>query len=412
MRILFVADGRSPITKNWIKYFAKSDAEVHLVSTYPCVFPFDLASINIVPVALSSLAKESSAQVVKEPSESARLSSRALLRRIIPVSTRTWIRQWLGPYTLPRSAGRLSNLIRSIKPDFIHAMRIPFEGMLTTIALRELPEIPLMVSVWGNDFTLHAHASRLMSDYTRQVMERADALHTDTHRDQLLAREWGYKEQNQVIVLPCAGGVDMGIFYPAPHLNDRDVITIINPRGFRAYVRNDTFFRSIPLIIKEKQNIRFICPAMESETQAVKWLGSLDISSYVRLLPLQSPEEMANLFRQAQIITSITTHDGSPNSLLEAMASGCFPIVGDIDSLREWITQDVNGILIDPVDPRQLAEAVLKAVGDVNMRAAARQINVRMIEERAEYQKGMAEVYNFYKSIVLGLSAVDDKRLR
>lgn len=400
MRILFVADAHSPITKNWIRYFTDFDIEVHLVSTHPCIPDIDLDSFNVIPVAFSSLEKATSTDVLKESSKGISLMPGSLLRKVIPVKTRTKIRQWLGPYTLPQSAKKLRRIIQNIKPDLIHAMRIPFEGMLTTIALREIPQIPLMVSVWGNDFTLHASTSKMMSAYTRQVMGRADALHTDTYRDQRLAREWGFDAQNPVILRPCAGGVDMGIFYPASLDVERDVITIINPRGFRAYVRNDTFFRSIPIVISENKNIRFLCPAMEGEAQAIKWLESLDIARYVSLLPHQSPLEMANLFRQSQITTSITTHDGTPNSLLEAMACGCFPIVGDIDSLREWVTQDVNGFLIDPGDAMQLAQAILKAVGNVELRTAARQINIRIIDERAEYQNGMAEVYKFYQSIV------------
>ena len=37
-----------------------------------------------------------------------------------------------------------------------------------------------------------------------------------------------------------------------------------------------------------------------------------------------------------------------PEAILEAMALGCFPIAGDIESVREWITPGVNGILVDP----------------------------------------------------------------
>lgn len=406
MRILFVADGRSPITKNWIKFFIKANLDVHLVSTHPCDLPFELASFKIVPIAFSSLEKESITSGDKVTQGSSRLNLQGFLRSVIPLNARTRIRQLLGPYTLPRSANKLRYIIQKVEPDLIHAMRIPFEAMLTAIALRGSPQIPLVVSVWGNDFTLHASSSRIMSEYTHEVMARADALHTDTNRDKLVAREWGFNAHNPVIMQPCAGGVDMGVFFPRPLENDPDVFTIINPRGYRAYVRNDTFFRSIPLIIKERTDVRFICPSMEGEIQAMQWISSLDISRYVRLLPPQLPGQMADLFRESQITASITTHDGTPNSLLEAMACGCFPVVGDIDSLREWITQDVNGILIDPGNPEQLAEAILKAIDDIKMRESARKINTRLVEERAEYQTMMAETARFYKSILSRSKAV------
>jgi glycosyltransferase involved in cell wall biosynthesis len=40
------------------------------------------------------------------------------------------------------------------------------------------------------------------------------------------------------------------------------------------------------------------------------------------------------------------------------MACGCYPVVGDIESLREWITPGVNGSLIDPGDVKALRMAV------------------------------------------------------
>ena len=56
MRILFVADGRSPIALNWIRYFVDCGDEVHLASTFPCRPELALASLSIVPVAFSQSA--------------------------------------------------------------------------------------------------------------------------------------------------------------------------------------------------------------------------------------------------------------------------------------------------------------------------------------------------------------------
>ena len=50
------------------------------------------------------------------------------------VGLRTTLRQWLGPLTLPGAARRLRTLIDHLQPDLIHAMRIPYEGMLAALA--------------------------------------------------------------------------------------------------------------------------------------------------------------------------------------------------------------------------------------------------------------------------------------
>ena len=56
MRLLFIADGRSPIALNWISHFVESGHEVHLVSTFPCQQKLDLVSLEVIPVAFASAA--------------------------------------------------------------------------------------------------------------------------------------------------------------------------------------------------------------------------------------------------------------------------------------------------------------------------------------------------------------------
>jgi glycosyltransferase involved in cell wall biosynthesis len=108
---------------------------------------------------------------------------------------------------------------------------------------------------------------------------------------------------------------------------------------------------------------------------------------------------MAELFRGSQIAISPSTHDGTPNTLLEAMASGCFPIAGDIESLREWITSGVNGLLVDPGDPAALAKAILLALRDPEMRRRAAQSNRELIRQRAEYHHVMRQAEKFYRQV-------------
>ena len=90
----------------------------------------------------------------------------------------------------------------------------------------------------------------------------------------------------------------------------------------------------------------------------------------------------------------------TPNTLLEAMASGCFPVIGDIESIREWIEPGVNGILFNPTDPEELASGILLAIENDNLCETARIKNLKMITERAEYQKVMKKVEGFYRELL------------
>ncbi len=387
MRILFVADGRSPIALNWIAYFIDQGHEVHLASTFPCAPAFNLAGMNTLDVAFSGLAGE--------PAPGGGTARRAGLRRIAPIGLRTTIRQFLGPLTLPRAAGQLHEIIEKTQPDLLHAMRIPYEGMLAALAK---PRVPLLVSIWGNDFTLHAPANPWLGRLTRHTLQRADAIHADCQRDIRLAWEWGFPQGRSYQVLPGGGGIQLDLFKPSERAPDQPVV--INPRGFRAYIRNDAFFAAIPLVLARCPEARFICPTMARETRAQTWVQEKGISGSVELLPSQSRPEMADLFRRSQVVVSPSTHDGTPNTLLEALACGCFPVVGDIESLREWITPGVNGLLVDPGDPQALADAILAALDQSDLRQRAAGHNRRMVEERANYRQVMRAAEIFYRSIM------------
>lgn len=404
MRILFVADGRSPIALNWIAYFTYTgtagDYEVHLASTYACQPALNLASLSFVPVAFSAAAAGAQDRIGIGDGKS---GLRSVLRRAGTTGLRTALRQWLGPFTLPQAARKLQAIVREVQPDIIHAMRIPFEGMLSALALDNTDQ-PLLVSVWGNDFTLHATANPWMGHYTRRTLRRASALHTDCQRDLRLAREWGFDGTKPSLVLPGNGGIRMNVFYPSdeahrPGPDPEGSFQVINPRGFRAYVRNDVFFRAIPRVLEREERVRFLCPAMQQEARAQRWVAQLGLQASVELLPKLSRLQMAALFRESLIAVSPSTHDGTPNTLLEAMASGCFPIAGDIESLREWITPGVNGLLVDPGDAHALAQAILSALQDPEMRQRASQSNRQLIRERAEYHQVMRQAAQFYHQI-------------
>jgi len=407
LKLLFVVDGRSPIALNWVRYFVDQGHEVHLVSMYPCQADLELASLTVIPVAFSS-AVEAGSMGTGVPNWKGRL-----LRAIATPNLRTWLRQRFVPRSLPKAAVQLRALIAELQPDLIHAMRVPYEGMLAALACSPLPapRIPLLISIWGNDFTLHAPATRQMVHLTRFAMQHADALHTDCYRDQPLAQQWGFDPAKPAVVLPGGGGIQLDVFYLLPSPCEASPQgtgrgeggeggLVINPRGLRAYVRNDTFFRAIPLVLARHPQTRFLCPTMQGQPEAQKWVDSLGISQSVDLLPHQSRPEMAALFQRSQVVVSPSTHDGTPNTLLEAMACGCFPVVGDLDSLREWITQGENGFLVDPADPQALAEAICEGLQNPELRARSQEINARLIAERAEYGQAMRQAEAFYGTII------------
>ena len=119
MKILFVIDARSPIAANWVRHFVDQGDDVYIASTFPCYLDFPVRRLEVTPVAFSS---------VKKPSRNPGSASARSL------GLRSAFRHWFGPLTIRRASLKLRRYIEDVKPDLVHALRVPYEGMLAADA--------------------------------------------------------------------------------------------------------------------------------------------------------------------------------------------------------------------------------------------------------------------------------------
>ena len=400
MHLLIAADGRSPITQNWIKMTAGLGWRISLISTFPCGAVAGAQLVAVLPVGFSALGGGQ----VKITGSSSGGWKRQLLNRFRPLALA--LRAWLAPLMLKRFQKRFAEIATDLEPDAVHALRIPFEGML---AESTPGNIPLILSVWGNDLTLHARTSPLMGLFTRRALRRADGLMADAERDLALAETWGLRAGRPTLVLPGGGGLDLdalqGIIANSelPFELPAGRPIVVNPRGFRpGSVHQDVFFKSIPLVLKEQPDAFFVCTALAGQPQAERWVEEAGLEAHVRLLPYLPQAQLWRLYARSSVYVSLSSHDGTPNTFLEALACGCFPVVGNITSLRAWLQDGSNGLLVDARDPRQAAEAIIQALADETLRKDAREKNRMLIESRAEISQVRAAYQAFMKKLVAG----------
>ena len=385
MKLLLIADGRSPITRRWISMLQPLGFEIVLLSSYPCEPPDGIKRFHILPLAFAA---QGGAQAGSGMSSLKKM----LINKLRPLALS--LRHQFGPRTVSKRSKKYLEILQFENPDLVHALRIPFEGMLAGFTP---VEIPLILSTWGNDFTLHAPSTPEMTMLTQNALQRANALISDTRRDVALACEWGFDRTKPSLVVPGNGGLNLQeLEYITRGIQKAEPPQLINPRGLRSYVRTDTFFKAIPLILAKRPDVKFACASMAGQTEALEWVQRLGIEKNVRLLPYLSQPELWKEYARSQVTLSISTHDGTPNTLLEAMALGCLPICGDLDSIREWIVPGKNGVLINPTDPKALAEAVLESLGNQEFQESAARWNVELIRLQANLEFTREKVKQFY----------------
>lgn len=396
LRILFVVDFRSEIARGWIRYVVDAGHEAFVVSSFPLT-PSQQAGYTVehMNIAFSRFTRTDAAPTTASRPSAVRTAVGRVIRS--PAAHRAWhtVSATMAPVEAGRHQARLQRIVRDFRPDVVHAMRIPYEGVVTA-GLR--PGTPFLLSIWGNDLTLWARRSRRMGAATRRVLARADALHTDCERDARLAREWGFPAGRPSIVLPGGGGIDEAVFHPAATERDGRPL-VVNPRGIRQYVCNDRFLHALPAVIEAVPGATVACVDMAGNRDLERLVAGLRLDGMVRLLPALAPSEMADLYRAATVSVSPSVHDGTPNTLLEAMASGCLPVAGDIESVREWVEDGRNGLLCDPTDPESIARALVRGLTDRDLQRQAAVHNAELIARRARRAAVMEQAIAFYRTL-------------
>ncbi len=111
-------------------------------------------------------------------------------------------------------------------------------------------------------------------------------------------------------------------------------------------------------------------------------------------------ERFRQALSEAEVFVSVPSSDGTSVALLQAMAVGCFPIVSDLETQREWIEDGVNGFRVPLHRPDLLAERISRALGDPALRRAAAQRNRGIVEARGLNEKEMARMEGLYRRLV------------
>jgi glycosyltransferase involved in cell wall biosynthesis len=134
--------------------------------------------------------------------------------------------------------------------------------------------------------------------------------------------------------------------------------------------------------------------ATGSETENLKQLcKTLLIESNVEFLGWLDAKNNAENYAKSKIWVSIPLSDCTAISLLEAINLGCVPVVSNLPSSREWIEDDVNGVIVKDIDGEFLSKALV-----LNWDRVA-EINKKIVEQRGTKEVNRKIFYEIYDEI-------------
>jgi glycosyltransferase involved in cell wall biosynthesis len=89
-----------------------------------------------------------------------------------------------------------------------------------------------------------------------------------------------------------------------------------------------------------------------------------DAAGRIEFLGQQPHGSLAALRRKAAVVVVCSRYETFSMTVLEAWAHGCPVVASNIGGIAELVQDGVNGLLCNPGDPRDLAEALIRILGD------------------------------------------------
>lgn len=279
-----------------------------------------------------------------------------------------------GASTVVIGGGRLwplglRSLIRRRRPDIVHVHSPVLAGVVRL--LRSTKQIDChIVTTEHNRWPRHHQLTRALNRATSSMDDARIAVSIDV-RDSM-----SRPIRSTTTVLDYGVPVDaireLGAHRPemrARILGDRaDSATVIGiVANFRPEKAYDTFLGAVEIAVLSNPDLVFVVvgqgPGEDAFHEAVSASG---LEENVQVLGYR--EDAIMVMTMFDIFTLSSRHEGKPVSLMEAFALGIPPVCTRAGGIPEAIIDGQNGLLVEIDDPKGLAQAWLRLVGDHELR--------------------------------------------
>ena len=300
------------------------------------------------------------------------------------------------PYLEVTENEALKRVLLDIKPDVVHSFEMQGCSYPIFKVMQECPNIKWLYSCWGNDlyyyqqFPIHLKKIKL-------VLSRVNYLHTDCKRDFELAKQLGFQGKH-VGVIPGGTGYklqDLEV-YKLP-LEDRKIILV---KGYEHHLgRGLNVVKALQGIQNLIQHYKVV--VFGAHTKVIDYINSQNLNFTVFDRHGLSHDELLKIMGRSLIYVGNSISDGMPNTLLEAIVMGVFPIQSNPGGVTgEIIENGKNGFLIqDPNNIKEIQQHIEEALKDNERLRNAQSIN-HSISRQLDYflnQKKVVELYERFR---------------
>ncbi len=304
----------------------------------------------------------------------------------------------LNPLALLRSLNELRRIIRARRPDVIIAYTIK-PVILAALAGRaeRVPKIVALITGAGYAFTGGRELKRLVSRAAasmlyRLALARSDVIIFQNPDDEALFHSLRLVPRGRQTHRVNGSGIDLDHFAPVPLPGGASFLMIarlLKDKGIREFAaaakRLKAHHPQVPIALAG-----FLDPSPDSLSQS-------ELDELIRC-GIDFKGELADVrpaIAKCSVYVLPSYREGTPRSVLEAMAMGRAIITSDAPGCRETVRDGKNGMLVPPRAADALYAAMLRFVEEPELAARMGAESRKLAEEKFDVHQVNAELLGY-----------------
>ncbi|MEA1996422.1 MAG: glycosyltransferase [Gemmatimonadota bacterium] len=299
----------------------------------------------------------------------------------------------------PMAAFSLSRLVKIFNPQLVNAHYLPGYGFLASLVPKARP---LVISTWGSDVLINATRSPLHRLRARFALRAAELVTCDAAVVGDTLNKLGVDSPR---ILETPMGIDPELFYPPEKKEPcrgedgrERPLRIISTRRHEPLYDVESLLRATVILRESGRKFEIEVAGDGTERGRLESFAERHhLKELVHFTGLLSSGQLAEALRKADIYISTSRSDSTSVSLLEAMASGVFPVVTDIKGNTQWIEHGRNGLTFPPGDFGSLSERLARAFENESLRLEAVEKNLETVRSKALWEDNMKVVEEAFR---------------
>jgi len=308
----------------------------------------------------------------------------------------------LSPIIENDTARAFEKVVLEIQPDVVHSFALYVACTPIFKVMQKHKDLKWTYSSWGSDLYYFKNIEKYKRDIVK-VLPRIDYLFTDCKRDVSIAKRLGFK--GMVLgTYPGGGGYDYAKHdkYVKTPVGERNMILVKGYQGRSG--RCIEVLKALVELQRELEPYQVVVFGADKEVEG--FISSEKVSQKINVMvhgigAFMPHESIMKLMGEALLYIGNSNSDGMPNTLLEAIAQGAFPIQSNPGGASaEVIKQNENGLLIeDCEDVEHIKGLVSKALSNPDLMEKAFKVNQSEIKPRFEIANIRRQVLEAYDNI-------------